>query len=123
MFACGVLGLSREGHHRAACACAGVLRGRGFAVENVAAHICREGREESPPTSWCLTWIWPDWMCMSRLEVVVDGLSIFWGVQLAVDTTVVSALHANGEARRNAASSRDGVVLEAANGMSAHTRN
>ena len=35
------------------------------------------------------------------------------GVQLAVDTTVVSALHANGEARRNAAS-RDGVALEAA---------
>ena len=42
------------------------------------------------------------------LEVVVDGLSILEGVQLAVDTTVVSALPANGEARRNAAR-RDGV--------------
>ena len=43
------------------------------------------------------------------LEVVVDGLSLFGGVQLAVDTTVVS----DGEARRNAAR-RDGRALEAA---------
>ena len=55
----------------------------------------------------------PDVHDTRRLEVVVDGLSLFGGVQLAVDTTVVSALHANGEARRNAAR-RDGVALEAA---------
>ena len=42
-----------------------------------------------------------------RLEVVVDGLSLFGGVELAVDTTVVSELRANGEERRNAAR-RDG---------------
>ena len=55
----------------------------------------------------------PDVQDTRRLEVVVDGLSIFGGVQLAVDTTVVSALHANGEALRNAAR-RGGVALEAA---------
>ena len=32
-----------------------------------------------------------------RLEVVVDGLSLFGCVQLALDTMVVSALHADGE--------------------------
>ena len=32
-----------------------------------------------------------------RLEVVVDGLPFFGGAQLAVDTTLVSALKANGE--------------------------
>ena len=32
-----------------------------------------------------------------RLEVVADGLSLFGGAQLAIDTTLVSALHANGE--------------------------
>ena len=42
----------------------------------------------------------PDVHDTRRLEVVVDGLSLFGGVQLAVDTTVVSALHANGEAQR-----------------------
>ena len=48
-----------------------------------------------------------------RLEVVVDGLPLFGGVQLAVDTTLVCALHANGSARRGAAHT-DGVVLTAA---------
>ena len=47
-----------------------------------------------------------------RLEEVVDGLPLFGGVQLAVDTTMVSALHANDEARRGAART-DGVALAA----------
>ena len=48
-----------------------------------------------------------------RLEVVVDGLPLFCGAQLAVDTTLVCALHANGSARRGAAHT-DGVALTAA---------
>ena len=48
-----------------------------------------------------------------RLEVVADGLPLFGGVQLAIDTTLVSPLHSNGSAWRGA-SDRDGVVLEAA---------
>ena len=43
----------------------------------------------------------------------LDELSIIGSANLAVDTTVVSALHANGEAQRNAAR-RGGVVLDAA---------
>ena len=42
-----------------------------------------------------------------RLEVVVDGLLLFNGRQLAVDTTLVSTLKGNGEPRRGAAD-RDG---------------
>ena len=47
------------------------------------------------------------------LEVVVDGLPLFGGAQLAVDTTLVSTLKGNGEPRRGAAD-RDGVALAAA---------
>ena len=48
-----------------------------------------------------------------RIEVIVDGLSLWHGAQLAVDTTVVSPLHGDGSARRNAATS-SGVALQAA---------
>ena len=48
-----------------------------------------------------------------RLEVVVDGLPLFGGRQLAVDTTLVGALHADGTGRVGAAN-RDGVALVAA---------
>ena len=48
-----------------------------------------------------------------RLEVVVDGLPLFGGAQLAVDSTLVSALHCDGNALRGAGD-RDGVALVAA---------
>ena len=48
-----------------------------------------------------------------RLEVVVDGLPLFGGCQLAVDTTVVCALHCDGSPHRGA-ENLDGVVLERA---------
>ena len=48
-----------------------------------------------------------------RLEVVADGLPLFGGAQLALDTTLVSALRGDGTARRCAADV-DGVALEAA---------
>ena len=48
-----------------------------------------------------------------QMEVVVDGLPLFGGAQLAVDTTLVSTLHCDGTARRGAAD-RDGVAWEQA---------
>ena len=48
-----------------------------------------------------------------RLEVVADGLPLSGGVQLAVDTTLVSPLHCDGTARRHTAHV-DGAVLEVA---------
>ena len=47
-----------------------------------------------------------------RIEVVANGLPLWHGVQLAVDTTLVSPLRSDGTARRHAAS-RPGVALRA----------
>ena len=48
-----------------------------------------------------------------RLGVVADGLTLWRGAQLAVDTTLVSPLCRDGSARRRAAH-HDGAALEAA---------
>ena len=38
-----------------------------------------------------------------RLEVVADGLPLFGGVQLAVDTTLVSAIQGDGQPQKRTA--------------------
>ena len=48
-----------------------------------------------------------------RLEVVADGLPLFHGVQLAIDTTLVSPVRADGAPRRQCAT-RDGSALDQA---------
>ena len=48
-----------------------------------------------------------------QLEVVVDGLPLFGGAQLAVDATLVCARRRDGSARPRAAAT-DGVALAAA---------
>ena len=48
-----------------------------------------------------------------RLEIVADGLPLSGGMQLAVDTTLVSPLHCDGSARPGAAQI-DGAVLTVA---------
>ena len=48
-----------------------------------------------------------------RLEILVDGLPLFGGAQLAVDTTLVSPLHCDGSLHPRAAN-EDGAVLAAA---------
>ena len=84
--------LDMFGHHRAACAVAGVLGRRGHPLECAAAQDAVDGR---------------------RLEVVADGLSLWHGAQPAIDTTLVSPLHSDGSARRRAADN-DGAALEVA---------
>ena len=110
---CGRL-LDVFGHHRASCALAGVLGRRGFAVESITARICREagGRVSTNVLVRDLDLPVPV-NDARRLEVVVDGLPLFGGAQLAVDSTLVSALHCDGSARRGAGD-RDGVALVAA---------
>ena len=110
------------GHHRAACARAGVLAGRGWAVENVAARICREagGRVTTNVLVRNLDLVGPDIADNRRLEVVADGLPLFGGAQLAIDTTLVSALRADGTARRRAAD-HDGVASAEARRRKART--
>ena len=97
------------GHHRAACARAGVLGRRGFALESVAAWICREagGRVRTNMLVRDMD------LDVPILEVVVDGLPLQEVAQLAVDTMLVCALHADGRPRLGAAK-HDVVALKVA---------
>ena len=48
-----------------------------------------------------------------RLEVVADGLTLWHGAQLAIDTTLVSPLRRDGSARFRAADQDGAVLMEA----------
>ena len=48
-----------------------------------------------------------------RLEVVVDGLPLFRGAQLAIDTTMVSPIRRDGTSRRQCASTNGAALLQA----------
>ena len=49
----------------------------------------------------------------SQVEIIADGLPLFHGAQLAVDTTMVSALRADGNPRRQS-DVLDGATLSQA---------
>ena len=103
------------GHHRSACAVVGTLGRRGFPLEKAAARICREagGRVRTNVLVRDLDLGVVDQFDARRLEVVVDGLPLFQGAQLAVDTTLVCPLTREGEAKPRTAST-SGVRLEVA---------
>ena len=87
------------GHHRAACARVGVLGRCGGRVRTNM--LVRDMDLDVPIAD------------ARRLEVVVDGLPLQERAQLAVDTTLVCALHADGRPRLGAAK-HDGVALKVA---------
>ena len=93
------------GHHSAACAQSRALARRGFAVESVVARLCREGgaRVATNVMVRDMDPAFPNPADSRRIEVLADGLALFGGVQLAIDTTLVSPLHADGTARPGAA--------------------
>ena len=102
------------GHHRAACSRAGILGSRGFALESAAARVCREGGGRVATTLFLRDLDVPVPVTDSRrLEVVCDGLPLFRGAQLALDTTLVSPVCSNGEPRGRSAV-EDGAVLSSA---------
>ena len=79
---------------------------RGWALESVAARICREGggRVTTNVLVRDLDLALPGAVADGRrLEVVVDGLPLFGGAQLAVDTTLVCALRSDGRPTTRAA--------------------
>ena len=88
-----------------------MLGRRGCALESTVARICREagGRVRTNMLVWDMDVQAPLAGDSRRLEVVVDGLP----VQVAVDTTLVHALHRDGAPRREAAD-RNGVALQIA---------
>ena len=100
------------GHHRAACARAGVLGRRGFAPESAVARICREaGCRVATNTFMRDMDLAVPATDNRRLEVVVDGLPLCGGSHLAIDTTLVCAMHCDdsphfGDARDGAQGGR-----------------
>ena len=100
------------GHHRAAYANAGVLGRRGWVLENVAARVCREagGRVRTNLAVRDMDLGAHVQLDGRRLEIVVDGLPLWGGSQLAVDTTMVCPLSRDGVAQRGSATT-DGKSL------------
>ena len=95
--------LGTLGHHRAACATAGVLQTRAVPLERMWRRVCREAGGRLRPgvlRELNLGTILPD--DERRLECVVDDLPLPRGGQVAVDCTLVSPLRRNGEARPRA---------------------
>ena len=93
----------------------GTLGRRGFPLENAAARICREagGRVRTNVFVRDLDLGVVDQFDTRRLEVVVDGLPLFQGAQMAIDTTLVCPLTREGVAQPRTATV-NGARLEVA---------
>ena len=111
---CGRL-LDVLGHHRTGCAEAGVLGRRGCALESAAARVCREAGAMVSTNVMVrdLDLLPMDHVDARRLEVVADGLPLFHGAQVAVDTTMVSPLRRDGTPHAQCAR-EDGAALRLA---------
>ena len=96
---CGEM-LDVYGHHRSACSRVGLLKPRGSAVEVCMARICREAgarvKENQLLRDLNIEAQADD---QRRIEVIANGLPFWGGKQVAIDTTVVSALTGRGVAR------------------------
>ena len=92
--------LDALGDHRAACAQAGVLRSRAVPLERALARICREAGARVA-TNVPLSRMNLDAPILDHrtIEVLANGLPLFHGAQLAVDTTLVSPVGRDGTAR------------------------
>ena len=78
--------LDSRGHHRAACAQAGVLGRRGHAVEVAAARICREAGARVRTNVFVRDMdLGAPVHDSRRLENLAEGLPLYGGVQLAID--------------------------------------
>ena len=106
--------LDNLGDHRASCPRAGVLAGRGFALEAAAARVCREAGARVVTNCMVRDMnldVPPD--DGRRLEVVANNLPLWNGAQLAIDTTLISPLRSDGTPTSHAAHF-DGVALQRA---------
>ena len=111
---CGHL-LDCLGHHRSACPVAGVLGRRGFPLENVAGRICQEAGGRVGTNVFVRDLDLPVFNNVDerRLEVVVDGLPLFRGAQLAIDTTLVCPLTREGVAKPRCATENGASLVRA----------
>ena len=103
------------GDHRAACAQAGILRSRGGPLERAAARICREAgaRVTTNTRIVDLNIDHVDTQDDRRIEVIANGLPLWGGAQLAVDTTLVSPLTRAGHPRMRGGQYRGTALRDA----------
>ena len=85
----------------------------GFPLECAAAQVCREGGARVSTNVFVrdMDLAVHNALDSRRLEVVADGLTLWRGAQLAIDTTMVSPLRWDGTTR---AANFDGAALEVA---------
>ena len=107
--------LDTFGDHRAACAQSGILRNRSTPLERATARMCREAGARAT-TNTLLTNLNLDHIHRQddrRIEVIANGLPVWGGAQLAVDTTIVSPLTREGQPRRRAGQYAGTALMEA----------
>ena len=80
------------GDHRSACAQAGVFRSRGVPLEKAAARVCREACARVTTNTRLMDLNIDNIQRQDdrRIEVIANGLPPWGGVQLAIDTSLVS---------------------------------
>ena len=109
------------GDHRTACSNAGVLGRRGWPLERMAARVCREARARVATDVLLRDLNVPLQRADGRrLEVIANGLPLWNGAQVAVDTTLVSPVRRDGQPRGQAATV-PGVALREAERDKART--
>ena len=102
------------GDHLAACPRSGLLRAKGGPVERAAARICREaGATVALNVLVRDLNVNPVRQDDRRIEVIANGLPLWGGAQLAVDTTLVSPLTAAGAPRRAGGRTTGAALLAA----------
>ena len=85
--------LDQYGDHRAACATTGALAARAPALETAVAKICREaGGRVARNVAVANMNIASPITDGRRIEIVANGLQVYHGQQLAIDTTCVSPI-------------------------------
>ena len=114
--------LDALGDHRAACSTVGVLAARAVPPERAWARVGREagGRVKTNVYLKNLNLLEARVRDDRRLEVVVSGLPLYNGAQVAVDATLVSPLTRKGQARARA-HWQDGAALKDARKSKANT--
>ena len=106
--------LDAVGDHVAACPRSGVLRARGGPLERAAARVCREaGAAVATHVLVRDLNLQAHRHDERRIEVIANGLPLWGGSQLAVDTTLVSPLTSAGVPRRRRGSTAGAALAEA----------
>ena len=91
------------GDHRTACPTAGVLGPRGAPLERAAARVCREAGARVANNVFLRDMNLDVPLADARrIEVLANGLPLYQGAQVAVDTTLVSPVSRDGTARARA---------------------